>query len=335
MSDKEVSITRYDPQYANIWNDFNRKAVNGLFMFDRAYMDYHSDRFKDHSLLFYYGDELFAIIPANDDGFGEFYSHQGLTYGGFVFDDRMKQHIMVELFNKWFDYLDDNHFEKVAYKAIPHIFHRIPAEEDIYLMHVIGADVENTQVATTMCLLEPIKMHKGRKAQISRAKREGVEIFERQEDLFYIDFFKQENAILDKYHGARTVHSAEEMILLRNRFPQQIRLFTAERNNQMLGGAVIYEYDNVIHTQYLGSFGEGRIIGALDLLISDIISKYRDTKKWMDFGTSSKEKGRGINTGLISQKEGFGGRSLVYTAYEFEVKSAKQRLREWRTNYIG
>ena len=91
MSDKEVSITRYDPQYANIWNDFNRKAVNGLFMFDRAYMDYHSDRFKDHSLLFYYGDELFAIIPANDDGFGEFYSQASFHRYPSLFEETHKK----------------------------------------------------------------------------------------------------------------------------------------------------------------------------------------------------------------------------------------------------
>ena len=37
---------------------FNKNAKNGIFMFDRNYMDYHSDRFRDNSLLFYNEDEL-------------------------------------------------------------------------------------------------------------------------------------------------------------------------------------------------------------------------------------------------------------------------------------
>lgn len=333
MTDKDITIVKYDTEKKEEWNAFNRDSINGLFMFDRDYMDYHSDRFLDHSLMFYYGDELIAILPANDDQKGEFFSHQGLTYGGFVFNEKMKQHIMVDCFDRWFSYLDDNNFAKVAYKAIPHIFHRIPAEEDIYLMHVIGADVENTQVATTLNLENRVRMSKGRKAQISRAKREGVEIYEREDVDSYMQFFDLENELLKEHHGAHTVHSAEEMILLHSRFPQQIRLFTAEKDEQILAGAVIYEYSNVIHTQYLGSFGEGRIIGALDYLITEIVFQYSESKRWMDFGTSSKEKGRGINFGLISQKEGFGGRSLAYTAYEFDVKSAVKRLKDWITRY--
>ena len=42
-----------------------------------------------------------------------------------------------------------------------------------------------------------------------------------------------------------------------------------------------------------------------------------------------------MNIGLISQKEGFGGRSMVYTAYEFEVEASKKKLVEWRNKYIG
>jgi len=46
-------MVRYSSDKKQIWNDFNRSAKNPLFMFDRDYMDYHSDRFKDHSLMFY------------------------------------------------------------------------------------------------------------------------------------------------------------------------------------------------------------------------------------------------------------------------------------------
>ena len=46
-------IIRYTPDKANEWNKFIAKSKNGTFLFDRNYMDYHSDRFHDYSLLFY------------------------------------------------------------------------------------------------------------------------------------------------------------------------------------------------------------------------------------------------------------------------------------------
>ena len=47
-----IRIEKYSGEKEDIWNRFNQESKNSLFMFDRKYMDYHSDRFKDHSLMF-------------------------------------------------------------------------------------------------------------------------------------------------------------------------------------------------------------------------------------------------------------------------------------------
>ena len=49
-------------------------------------MDYHNDRFKDHSLMVFKDDKLIALLPANIVDFN-LRSHQGLTYGGFLLQD--------------------------------------------------------------------------------------------------------------------------------------------------------------------------------------------------------------------------------------------------------
>ena len=46
-------IRRYNPAMADEWNQFVRASKNGTFLFDRRFMDYHSDRFSDHSLMCY------------------------------------------------------------------------------------------------------------------------------------------------------------------------------------------------------------------------------------------------------------------------------------------
>ena len=79
-----VSLRRYTASDAPQWDRFVEDSKNGTFLFLRGYMDYHSNRFTDHSLMFY--DEkqrLIALLPANEKD-GILYSHQGLTYGGLV-----------------------------------------------------------------------------------------------------------------------------------------------------------------------------------------------------------------------------------------------------------
>ena len=48
-----IIVKRYSDENVDLWNGFNAKSKNSMFMFDRNYMDYHRDRFKDYSLLFY------------------------------------------------------------------------------------------------------------------------------------------------------------------------------------------------------------------------------------------------------------------------------------------
>ena len=73
-----LEIVRYTPDQKQAWNDFVSRSKNGTFLLDRNYMDYHADRFTDHSLMVYRRDKLYALLPGNIAG-DTFYSHQGLT----------------------------------------------------------------------------------------------------------------------------------------------------------------------------------------------------------------------------------------------------------------
>ena len=61
-----ISISRYTQNKQTEWDDFVKVSKNGTFLFLRSYMDYHSDRFQDHSLMFYNEkNRLIAVLPAN------------------------------------------------------------------------------------------------------------------------------------------------------------------------------------------------------------------------------------------------------------------------------
>ncbi len=313
-----IIATRYSDREQELWDRFNRGTKNRLFMFDRNYMDYHRDRFPDHSLLFYNENEPVALFPACERD-GELLSHGGLTYGGFLVDDHMKQHSMMECMNALKNYAASNGFSKIIYKTIPYIYHSQPAEEDRYALYASGARLVTVDASTYVNLQRPLKMPKGRKAQVSRAKREGVTVEVLTELKDYETFIELENDILESRHETHAVHTAQELKMLHDRFPENIHLIAGMKDGKLIAGTVVFEYDRVIHTQYMAANEEARQIGGLDLVIATVMERYRQEKNWLDFGISTEHGRIYLNEGLIAQKEGFGGRTGVYEIWELDL----------------
>ena len=284
-------------------------------MFDRNYMDYHQDRFCDHSLLFYEEEELVALLPMSEKD-NVWTSHGGLTYGGFITDNKMKQHTMNDCLQALVQYAAENGAKEIVYKTIPHIYHEQPAEEDRYALFVNGAIPLAVETSTVVNLCAPLKMPKGRKAQISRARREGC-VVQKLADAQDIErFMALENEVLQEHHNTKAVHTGAEMELLCKRFPENIQLYAAMKDGEMIAGTILFVYGQVVHTQYMAANEQARQLGALDLTISTVIEEFKDKKLWLDFGISTEENGKVLNNGLIAQKEGFGGRTNVYEIWK-------------------
>lgn len=313
-----ITIVRYKDQDMDLWNRFNKESKNSIFMFDRNYMDYHRDRFLDHSLMFYNDEKLIALLPMNEKD-NSLYSHGGLTYGGMITDTKMKQHIMNECFEVLVRYAKEKGINSIIYKTIPHIYHKQASEEDRFALYANGASIVTVDVSTYINLSNPLKMAKGRKAQISRAKRENVIIEELFELNQFESFIELENEVLSERHGTKAVHRGAELKLLHDRFSDGIKLFGAIKDGKLIAGTVVYVYDQVVHTQYMAANEEARTIGALDLVVNTVIEKYKNEKLWIDFGISTEHGKIYLNEGLASQKEGFGGRTGVYEIWELKL----------------
>lgn len=302
-----VCVRSYEPGKAEEWDCFVNRSRSPMFMFNRGFMDYHADRFEDASLMFYRDDELIAVLPATRHG-DEIRSHGGLTYGGMIIGERMKQVSMIECLESMRKFYRAGGVRSVLYKQIPHIYKTQAADEDLYALFRCGASVVKVEPSTLVRLDAPLKMPKGRKAQISRARREGVTVAESDD---FETFISLENAVLER-HNVCAVHSPAELRLLKSRFPDNIRCLCAWKGGQMIAGTFLFVYGTVVHTQYMFVAEQGREVGALDLLISQVIADFAATHAWLDFGISSEDGGRYLNEGLIAQKESFGGRTLAY-----------------------
>jgi hypothetical protein len=312
-----INIRRYTSEDNVLWNQLVNGSRNGMFMFNRNYMDYHADRYEDYSLMFFKENELISVLPASLHNRTEVRSHGGLTFGGLICSYSVKQQTINACFEELIKYLRNNKIERLIYKPIPYIYHSFPCQEDLYMLWRNNAVVYRRDVSTVIDLTNDIiKLPKGRKAQISRAKREGI-VVEKSTD--FHTFIALENQVLEKHHQTKAVHTAEELQLLHSRFPEQICLYAAMYKKEMVAGVLLYVYDNLVHTQYMGSSDFSRENGGLDLIIATIIDEYKGKKQYLDFGISTVDAGWTLNMGLVSQKESFGGRSVIYDFYELVV----------------
>jgi hypothetical protein len=320
-----IEIINYGSEYKSLWDEFVRRSKNGNFLFQRDYMEYHSDRFLDSSLLFF--DEngsLVSLMPANvaDD---IFYSHGGLTFGGIVSDSKMKIGLMLELFDSLMVYLSQHRIKTLVYKAIPHIYHIIPAEEDLYALFRYGAKLIARDAAPAILLDEPTLFSKARKRGIKQGKKNGLII--KQTNDFEAFMSIQEEVLRNKYNVMPT-HTSSEIASLAQLFPQNIKLFAAYEDELMLAGVIIYESKPLVHGQYSASSDIGHKMGASDLLFDSLISQYSRQKKYFDFGISTEKGGAHLNRGLTWYKEGFGARAIAYDTYQVDVARSKSPLQD-------
>ena len=311
-----MKILKYSTEYKNGWNDFIESSKNAHFFFKRDYMDYHSDRFDDFSLMFHdEKDKIIAVLPANKKN-DILYSHQGLTFGGFIVNDKMTTEIMLGIFEALKLFLKENNFIKLVYKCIPYTYHLKPTEEDRYALFINEAKLVRRDVSSTIDLAGGVRYSKGRKWSVNKAKKEDLKIIETTSYEFFWELLE---SVLEAQHGSKPIHSLEEIKALSNSFPKNIKLYLTLKNEEILCGAVIYENDEIVHTQYLANSIQGRDIGALDFLLDYLINDKYKERKFFDFGISNEQEGKVLNTGLIAQKEGFGARAVVHDFYEINI----------------
>ncbi|MGU3480039.1 GNAT family N-acetyltransferase [Methylobacterium sp. D48H] len=273
-------------------------------------MDYHANRFKDASLIITRDDTLLAVLPANIDG-DTVYSHQGLTFGGLL-TGRMSAESTLMVFENLLNYYRTTGAKKLVYKPVPSIYHRQPAEADLYCLFRFDAQLVRRDVTTTIDYRLPGELSSRRRRGIGKAQKAGLII---RTDNRWSKFWDILAQTLQERHGVAPVHTLPEIEMLAGRFPENIKLFTAEQENTTVAGVVIFETQNVAHAQYIASNRQGRDVGALDLLFSTLIKTYQPMKRYFDFGISTEEGGHVLNQGLLTQKEEFGGGAVMHDTY--------------------
>ena len=314
-TNKTLFVKQYSNEDKTIWNQFIDESKNGTFILKREYMEYHSDRFIDYSLIIYDDRKLVSLLPASLHD-KEVRSHGGLTYGGFIVGRKMTAQLMLQVMDAVVEYQNENQIEKLVYKRVPYVFFNYPSDEDLYALFRFNAQLSSRNISTSILLKDRIRFNERRRRNVKKAVKEGLTF--KQTDNFdaYFDLLSE---VLESRYGAKPVHTVEEMKFLVSQFPDNIKLYASYKDEKMLAGSIIYETPIVAHTQYIASSFEGRNCGALDFCFDNLINEVYTDKDYFDFGTSNEERGWVLNEGLIEQKQEFGARGVAYDEYTIEL----------------
>lgn len=312
----------YSDELESEWDDFVRKdAWNGTFLHTRRFLSYHGGRFQDVSLLVNNAEgETVAVFPAATDPASPdtVVSHPGATFGGLVAGKKCRGEHSISALSEVAAHYRSMGYKHLRYKVTPLIYHRAPLQDDLYALFRLGFRRVRCDISATIIVEKRRSLSKGRKYEISKARKHQIAIAEGVDQLEAIYGLIETNLL--QAHRAKPVHDLAELLMLHSRFPENVRFASARLDAQVVAGLVMFNFWNVAHTQYIASDERGRETGALDFLIEYAIdAAFANGYRYFDFGISNEQNGLVLNEGLYRYKRTFGAGSVVHEFYELDL----------------
>ena len=315
-----MQVRAYTPADAERWDAFCAEAHGATFLHTRRFLSYHGDRFTDRSLIFEDGARWFGVMPAAQSPSRPdlVVSHPGITYGGVVHGGALRGEPMLGALQAACAHYAAAGYTALLYKPVPHLYHRAPAQDDLYALFRLDAKRVRCDLSSCIALAHPLPVSERRRRALKKALRAGLMLHTGAS--LVDELWPVLEANLAERHGQKPVHSLAEMRLLLERFPQQISITVARLEKRAIAGTVLFIAGGVCHTQYIASNALGHEIGALDFVFDRQIQEARDmSARFFDFGNSNEDGGRSLNEGLHRFKSEFGAGGVVHEYYEIDL----------------
>ncbi len=309
-----IRIARYNAALADDWARVLASAKNGIFQFDRQFIEYHGERFVDMSAVAYIDERPVAIIPAAfDPQTSRVSSHPGLTFGGPVFVRDLRSDTAIGVIEAMLDTFRDWGATSCLVKLLPETFATYPYAEAAYALWRRGFQLVRRDLSSLLPLDGSLPFNESKRQAVKKSRKHGLVVSAIGTDAYH-DLLTQ---VLQAQHATQPVHSKAELALLHSRFPANILARGIVLDGRLLAGTLVFNYGHVWHTQYLASSDEGRTLGALDMVIAETMNEARGAgATLLSFGTSTENGGQNLNQGLLWQKESYGARALVHDFLE-------------------
>ena len=320
-----MKVRPYTDADAEPWDELVGRSACGTFLHTRRFQCYHGGRFEDVSVLCEDGKgRIIGVFPAarKPDDRSCVVSHPGATYGGLIHEQDLGAGDVEEMIGDIVLHYRSQGFGRLDYKSVPPLFHSVFCQSDLQAIWKLGGVVARRDLWNVVTLGCRPRYSSHHVRAIGRARKCGVAVEIADTAKSYRGFHGiLEERLADRY-GVAPVHSLEEMLMLRERFPESIALWLARDSaGQVVAGTWLFMIGKrVWHTQYIASTAQGRDLCATHLLFDGIIRQAeRRGVGFVSFGCSSEDDGRRLNRGLFAFKSGFVAGAVCHDTYHITV----------------
>jgi hypothetical protein len=317
-----MNVFPYSANESLKWDVFCQNAIQATFLHTQSFLAYHKQRFEDHSLILEENGEWVGIFPAainSEDGLCVC-SHPGITFGGLLHQGYLKGGRMIEALTKILMYYKAIHIKSLVYKAVPSIYHKTPAQDDLYALFRLGAIRIRCDLSCAIDLNTRLFKSERRKRGLRKAEKAGVTIVKGAN--YISDLWEVITANLNTKYGVDPVHNLQEITFLIERFPNEIQCICAKIDNTVIAGTLLFVTPTVYHAQYIAANEKGKHESALDMVFENCIAHAKSNEfRWFNFGTSNEKQGSILNNGLFNYKSEFGGGGIAHEFYKVNLET--------------
>ena len=319
-----LTITKYNEMLFDEWEKFISDSNNGTIFQKQAFLQYHINRkFVDGSLVIKNKSTIVAVVPAAVKQ-NILYSHPGSSYGGIVLSDNLDFKMIHDILKVIDEYCIAQKYKALFLINSPSIYQKQSDQSLDYLLQwngfkqtelYISHAVDMSKTSDILSLLT-----KRKRRYINNNQELNSLTFEEEA---YLDEFYDILITSKKKYNTTPTHSLEELIKLKDMFPQQIKLLVTRNENKIIGGSLIFfTNDNVALVFYntiLKKYRESQIAMLQLYKCMEIAKKYN--LHWIDFGVShtpEEENPLAPKFSLIHFKEQFNAKGVLRIAYQKE-----------------
>jgi hypothetical protein len=316
-----MHVSRYSEGDAGEWDELVAHAPMATFLHTRRFLAYHRDRFQDMSALVRNdGGAVLGVFPAAVDPSDDrrVVSHPGITFGGVLHPGKLAGANMIEAMTCLMSFYGEHGMRALRYKAIPSIYHRRPASDDLYALFRLGATRSRCDLSCAIDLANRAEPSSRRKRSLKKALKAQVEVTDGAP--YVAELWDVIEGNLDRKLGEKPVHAADEIADLHARFPDNVSFLVGRLDGRTVAGVVLFAGGAVTRSQYIASDAAGYEVSALDAVFEEAIRQARAAgRRYFDFGTSNRSDGRELSASLYAFKQEFGGGGVVHEQYDLEL----------------
>lgn len=317
-----LTLHRFQASDTSSWEQFVVIANNGTLFHERRFLGYHPrDRFMDHSLVFEEKGSIKALFPAVEIKEGShkaLISHQGSSYGGIVVREDMSFQDSYDYVEALIRYATTQGFQRIQMTLPPAIYQSRVSNYLDFALIKHGFNYKKRDVSS-MLTLETTpeenlqKFRPSHRTAVRKALKQGVTVRESDDWSDFYDLLKDNLKIR---HNVQPTHSLDELLTLKQLYPEKIRLFGAYWESELIAGVVNFSVNkDVVLAFYISHKEAYQHLRAVNLLFYEIITWCNAAAfRYLDFGifTVNMEP----NFGLARFKENFGASGVFRDTFE-------------------